>query len=65
MGNFVQLRHELRENADVCLSCGQLLNAANARPITRGDFSYGFGGFRFVRVYPLIFVGSIVGLIMV
>lgn len=66
MGDFCSnCGNELRENAGVCLSCGQLLNAANAKKTNNkgkalATVSVVFGSLGF---YPLIFVGSIVGLI--
>lgn len=62
--------NELNENADVCLSCGQLLNTnKNIQnvPITNNNqgkalatISVVFGSLGF---YPLIIIGSVVGLI--
>lgn len=81
MGKFCSnCGNELKENADVCLSCGQLINRTlsnqynvyytTAEPIlnrtssnqgkTLATVSVVFGSLGF---YPLIFIGSIVGLI--
>ena len=55
---------ELKENADVCLSCGQLTNINLFKTTNEGKglatISVVFGSLGF---YPLLIVGSIVGLI--
>jgi len=57
--------NELKENADVCLSCGQLINTINNGTSSNqgqalATVSVVFGSLGF---YPLVFIGSIVGLI--
>ena len=56
--------NELRENADVCLSCGQLINTNTNTTSNEGKglatVSVVFGSLGF---YPLLIIGSIVGLI--
>lgn len=65
MGKFcVNCGAELKENADVCLSCGQLtntnINATSKEGKGLATVSVVFGSLGF---YPLLIVGSIVGLI--
>ena len=69
MGKFcTNCGNELKENSDVCLSCGKLQNTTDKRIDNRTDnqgatlstVSIVFGSLGF---YPLIFIGSIVGLI--
>jgi hypothetical protein len=55
--------NELNENTDVCLSCGHLVNTnirANNQGKALATISVIFGSLGF---YPLIFIGSIVGLV--
>lgn len=55
---------ELKENADVCLSCGQMTKTTTHTATNEGKglatVSVVFGSLGF---YPLIIIGSIVGLI--
>ena len=53
--------NQLNENADVCLYCGQLINnIKNTEGKGVATVSVVFGSLGF---YPLVFIGSIVGLI--
>ena len=52
--------NQLNENADVCLSCGHLINNRNQEGKGVATVSVVFGSLGF---YPLVFIGSIVGLI--
>ena len=53
--------NELKENADVCLTCGQLINRTSSNQgKALATVSVVFGSLGF---YPLIVIGSIVGLI--
>ncbi len=65
MGKFcTNCGNELTLNADVCLSCGQLVNTNNKVYNNQGKalatVSVVFASLGF---YPLIFIGGIVGLI--
>lgn len=63
MGRYcVNCGNELKENADVCLSCGKITNAYRTTNEGKGlaTVSVVFGSLGF---YPLFIIGSIVGLI--
>lgn len=69
MGNFcTNCGNALNENADVCLSCGHLINTNTTTYTVRNNnqgkalatVAVVFGSLGF---YPLIIIGSIVGLI--